>query len=46
MAELESNIVRDHAFAYPTITINADRAVLDCCCPTAKNDRVKKQSTA
>ena len=45
MAELESIIVHDHAFAYPTITINADRAVLDSCYPMARNDRVNKQDT-
>ena len=33
MKELESIIVRDHAFAYPTITVSADRAVLDSCYP-------------
>ena len=42
---LESNIVRNHAFTYPTIMINADRGVLDSCYPMARNDRVKKQDT-
>ena len=45
MAELKSIIVRDHAFAHPTMRINADRMVFDSSYPMARNDRVKKQDT-